>query len=332
MQITKLGNGLYQVGGEELFKEIFQKYGDKVYNLLLSRCKDQLVARELLRSIFQEVYEQIMQATTVDITEVWLKSLAEVKLAQRRMGAAQTTPSRAVPPQAPPPQAQPQPVMPSQAPAYAAMPQQAPPQPMPQQATPLQATPLQTTPLQTTPQQAEAGPTEAPFLAQMRQAATQQAAPQQSAPPMPSAPPENVVAYPFAAAQAVPQAVAQPVPQAMPQAEAQQTAQYQEPKTLQTPKPAMQPTQTFPGIFPQGVAYEPYIPGAEAKKKDAGKEKKRNIGRIAIIVGLSVMILITLWMIVGLLMDLQVLPEVDLGYKWFNDNLMNIFWIVRYFE
>lgn len=36
---------------------------------------------------------------------------------------------------------------------------------------------------------------------------------------------------------------------------------------------------------------------------------------------LSLGIIVTVWVILGLLMDMQILPEIDLGYSWFNANI-----------
>lgn len=54
------------------------------------------------------------------------------------------------------------------------------------------------------------------------------------------------------------------------------------------------------------------------------KPKVGIFGRICIIL-LAVVILILAWALVGLLMNLEVLPFKDLGYHWFNTHIMNMF-------
>ena len=44
---------------------------------------------------------------------------------------------------------------------------------------------------------------------------------------------------------------------------------------------------------------------------------------VAILIGLLSALL--LWIIVGILMDLDLLPFVDLGYTWFNQNVFPLF-------
>ena len=46
--------------------------------------------------------------------------------------------------------------------------------------------------------------------------------------------------------------------------------------------------------------------------------RKHRLGRTAAAILLSIGILLMLWIIAGLLMDMELLPYVDLGYAWFN--------------
>ena len=46
--------------------------------------------------------------------------------------------------------------------------------------------------------------------------------------------------------------------------------------------------------------------------------RKHRLGRTAAVILLSIGILLMLWIIAGLLMDMELLPYVDLGYAWFN--------------
>ena len=43
------------------------------------------------------------------------------------------------------------------------------------------------------------------------------------------------------------------------------------------------------------------------------------------IIGITICVAVMLWMVAGLLMSLDVLPEYDLGYQWFNENVLDIF-------
>lgn len=61
-----------------------------------------------------------------------------------------------------------------------------------------------------------------------------------------------------------------------------------------------------------------HTPGVQKKKKD------RKAGTILFMVALSALlvgIFGALWVIMGLLMDLGIMPEVDLGYSWFSANV-----------
>ena len=62
---------------------------------------------------------------------------------------------------------------------------------------------------------------------------------------------------------------------------------------------------------------------ADEKQEAApGKEENRAGWWLGLAVGgLSVAILAALWVIAGLLMDMGLLPELDLGYEWFSANV-----------
>ena len=53
------------------------------------------------------------------------------------------------------------------------------------------------------------------------------------------------------------------------------------------------------------------------------KAEKRpwSAGRLAAAIALSAGILAALWVIAGLLMDMGFLPDIDMGYSWFNMNI-----------
>lgn len=240
MEGTKLVNDKY-FGGDALFRSLFEKYGSDIYKMLLEKYADPQLAREMLKSIFQDAYRIILEVGTIDITALWLRALAEAVSSKRQLPPPQTRPPQTRPPQVSPPQAQP----------FVTMPQV------------------------------------------VGQTAVYQA---QSAP-------SAVAQMPIMQAQATPQtAVQAPFIQAQP-----------------VPPPA---AQAKPGLVrPMQPSYEPYIPAGKMKEKD----KPRNTGRILVMAGLSAMILLTVWMLIGLLMDVQVIPDMDLGYKWFNANVFNLF-------
>lgn len=177
MEGSKLVNKAY-MGGEETFKLLFSRYGESIFTMLVNRCGDKQIAREILKNIFADVYESLIGIGTVDITAVWLKSLAEVYLQQR--GSAALLPSGAA------------------------------------------------------PQNAHAG---------------------QSSIPQPQPEPVN-----------------------------------------------------------------PYYSSSNTNVK-----KKRSGYHIAAVVALGAAITGVIWAIIGLLMDIQVLPKADLGYNWFNTNIMDVF-------
>ena len=58
-------------------------------------------------------------------------------------------------------------------------------------------------------------------------------------------------------------------------------------------------------------------PAQQALPPDFGP-KKHGFGRTAAVILLCAGILLMLWVIAGLLMDMELLPPVDLGYEWFN--------------
>ncbi len=241
MSASKLMNGAYR-GGEEVFRQLFQQYGESIYSMLLSRCQDKQLAREMLRGIFAEVYEVLIGDGTVDVTAAWLKSLAEEQLMRKRL-----IPARA----------------------------------------------------------------EQRLITETSQATRQQLGKEIERDPAMRALAFEVASAQVASFGAQPERqVSQPMPpqQARPQPGPRSAALAQEaypPRRQQPQQPAAQKKRV------------PYAPQTGASK--------RNIGRIAILVGLSILIVFTLWLIVGLLMSAQIFPTADLGYQWFNANIWHVF-------
>ena len=82
----------------------------------------------------------------------------------------------------------------------------------------------------------------------------------------------------------------------------------QEPEMLAagfgTVQPCIEATETAPPAQRQSLP-DPVI-------------RKHRLDRTAAVILLSIGILLMLWIIAGLLMDMELLPYVDLGYAWFN--------------
>lgn len=72
---------------------------------------------------------------------------------------------------------------------------------------------------------------------------------------------------------------------------------------------------------PQAHTDEPESQPTE-KREAQQKKKTGNVGITIGIVLLLFGILVVLWVIVGLLMDMNVLPELDLGYTWFYSHIV----------
>lgn len=65
---------------------------------------------------------------------------------------------------------------------------------------------------------------------------------------------------------------------------------------------------------------------APRRPKPAKKAKKSNgFLNVLSVILLVVLILIFLWLVAGILMDYQILPYFDLGYKWFNEHAFRLF-------
>ncbi len=88
--------------------------------------------------------------------------------------------------------------------------------------------------------------------------------------------------------------------------------QWQEPEAIQPPASA--------DLNPASVQAIRLL----AKEQPLPKKRSR-AGRVFVLTLLGVLILCVLWVIAGLLMDIQVLPEIDLGYTWFNTQVFSLF-------
>lgn len=64
--------------------------------------------------------------------------------------------------------------------------------------------------------------------------------------------------------------------------------------------------------------------GIVYRSKAADKPVKRRSGGFVTVI-LLLCIATVLWVIAGLLMDMNLIPSVDLGYSWFNTNITRLF-------
>ena len=62
--------------------------------------------------------------------------------------------------------------------------------------------------------------------------------------------------------------------------------------------------------------------------EEAGEEavsERRGISRILTVALIGIMVALVLWCIGGLLMKMRILPELDIGYTWFNEHIYPLF-------
>lgn len=96
---------------------------------------------------------------------------------------------------------------------------------------------------------------------------------------------------------------------------------------IQTAQPTAVPMQTEqPAAIPaQPVAMLRQAAQAAADEENSKVRERRRTGHFLTPVVLIILILGVLWVNAGLLMELKVLPEVDLGYAWFNMHVFSLF-------
>ena len=87
-------------------------------------------------------------------------------------------------------------------------------------------------------------------------------------------------------------------------------------------KPEEQPQRKPQETPPEQIAHadEP----AEQRPEKRKQKKKKKSGSVGLTIGIVLLILgilAVLWIIAGLLMDMHVLPELDLGYSWFDTHI-----------
>lgn len=57
---------------------------------------------------------------------------------------------------------------------------------------------------------------------------------------------------------------------------------------------------------------------------DKPKKRSKGVFVVCLIINI-ILILLLLWFVFGLLRNLSIIPDIDLGYSWFNDHIANIF-------
>lgn len=98
-------------------------------------------------------------------------------------------------------------------------------------------------------------------------------------------------------------------------------------QTLSSQPALPQAAQPGPGevpLPPEPVPVQP-VSAAASTAHAAGPARKRRGGRAALLCVLVAMTVCVLWVMAGLLMDVQALPKIDLGYDWFNTAVFHLF-------
>lgn len=70
-------------GNEEAFRRLFALHGETLYQLLIKRCHDKRIAREVLKDVFQKAHVTLRNSAQPDGTTLWLHELAMNGLDER---------------------------------------------------------------------------------------------------------------------------------------------------------------------------------------------------------------------------------------------------------
>lgn len=102
--------------------------------------------------------------------------------------------------------------------------------------------------------------------------------------------------------------------------------------SYQQPQQAYAPGNFIPPAPPQPKQYSPEEAKALEQRVDARlfpekeeKEKKKEKSSAPSFIALSLFAVLLLWILIGLLSTLEILPEWDLGYQWFNETFFRLF-------
>lgn len=68
---------------EQALRTLYAEYAQGIYQTLLEKCGDPLIAKDALKGVFQDVYKMAREAGTTDITAIWMDALAKAHLKKR---------------------------------------------------------------------------------------------------------------------------------------------------------------------------------------------------------------------------------------------------------
>ena len=121
---------------------------------------------------------------------------------------------------------------------------------------------------------------------------------------------------------------AEPAPAVSPEQTVPPTAAAEEPTPAESPAATAAPGQDLPP-FQRTQAYMQSDPGYEKNGEyfpaKPGGKRKTSLGTVVLKVLILFFLVFFLWVLAGILMDLRVLPAVDLGFAWFNRNIFALF-------
>ena len=72
-------------------------------------------------------------------------------------------------------------------------------------------------------------------------------------------------------------------------------------------------------------ARTPVIDGGRPEEPEEPAPKRSALGNAILSVFLVLFLIVFLWILTGILMDFELLPRVDLGFRWFNENVFQLF-------
>lgn len=90
---------------------------------------------------------------------------------------------------------------------------------------------------------------------------------------------------------------------------------------------ALQETELFPAECVENCEKNPPAVENSVETEDYFPKEKQKLGifsKIGLIL-LVLVILLLLWAVIGLLMNMEVIPFADLGYRWFNTHILDMF-------
>lgn len=285
----------YREGDEAALGELFKYCGSDIYRRALEKTGDKARARQVTRDTFAEITEQLKTSDAADGFLLYVQTLA-VKNAERALLTGEQ-PVQAAPGEQPAQADASEKIEPAAQPVQPAQPALTAPMPAAQPAA--GASGVGTVPI----------PIIAPkFAASGRR--------EQAQPPAPAGETEK---------RQLPAAEEKPAPAAIP-AEPPKTDMSLPPEPPKA-DPSLPPEPVFQApkweeiggdAAPvQTVKTEPLPAEGEVQGK-AAPRRRTSFGRVLSTIFLILLILLLLWAIAGILMSINLLPRLDLGYAWFN--------------